>query len=1147
MLGAGPSLARQRQQPPLMDPQEEQGIVSSLAEKTLGGVSMVGNLLGLPASMFADVLMGENPLDQLLSPFSDIQPGGQQRNYLSDVLENYGVLPKNKETGFTLFSDPGEFMLDFARLGADIVGDPLFFTGASLGKAALTQGGQALRKANLLDDVMKVAPTGMGPRQARMNTKVSDVLVHASDDQIDNFAKAAKDMNVDVDDLLNQPVGGGIGFNVGNPFGAPKWTTQGAASERLAKGMDRVGDYVRWSAPGRFAHMLFNPAVAGKWAKMEQQIAGNLHRRVPAAIRQAERSRFEAFDEMNAVHREFDAVYGDQLKSGGNNIPQGAEFGFGDIVMADDRGNYGRVVGMDPDGNFQVFFRNPETGATAQRPMHPSYLHAAFPAGTTEAQAYAMEQSYAVFDKVIRHTAERPGYQGEWHGLMPEFAGTPAPSADLLDKIASASHHMKEANDTLYAEISAKGARTSWIEDGDEFAHFPRYVDPSVREKSEFFKTMLTRTGSMNARTTQTRELPVDIANKLLKDSDARGPWATNRIFNKYNDWLDDDYPFEIPTDSGLVLQGKQAHAKDIADWVSRHRPGRDLYTRQTLEDFYRYQKNTQVASKNLDAIHETLKDHLGQGEIPLVDAFRAADMHETRALEHLAGLTGKSVDELSAMNVPEDVVKAIAGSTRMHRDRVWATKIGQAIDGFLNTFRASVTLPFPSFWARNHVSGQHVNMAMGDMATPADLASYCREYKRAMDMAKHPEQYEKEIREISILGFAGNRIGFEDVELFRTGGQGVLPAGAHRVKQTYREARQFVGDNPSWVDAIPGAKSVRRGFRTVAGTGGKVSQLVEWQNRVPMYLYLRKKGWSAEAASQLVKDLHFDYGDLAPFEKIAARRIFPFYTFSRKIAPLVLKSLVEKPGGALAQTLRATSFGRDIQDIVPEYVGTQAAVPLPSGPSGDARYLTGFGFAHEDPMSFVRGDLKQSGLELLSRTNPMIKGPLEYLTGQSFFQTGPSGGRPIEDLDPTLGRTMANIRDFLAGTEPTTRTNPVRFPGDQIVEALLSNTPPTRAMTTLRTLTDRRKGAGAKAMNLLTGFRVTDVSPGASDAQLQELIAQAQKGLGAKTFSKTWIPDDIEQGFSGQEAQLAAQLDALERLLIARKKERRKQSLKNP
>lgn len=199
-----------------------------------------------------------------------------------------------------------------------------------------------------------------------------------------------------------------------------------------------------------------------------------------------------------------------------------------------------------------------------------------------------------------------------------------------------------------------------------------------------------------------------------------------------------------------------------------------------------------------------------------------------------------------------------------------------------------------------------------------------------------------------------------------------------------------------------------------------------------------------------------------------------------------------------------------------------------------------------EDPLSFVPapgGGVQGSLLELGSRMNPLLKAPLEWMTGQTFFQKGPSGGRELEDLDPTIGRTMASIgrlaanpRAILFGGDEA-QVDPVRIPYS--LEFFAMNTPFSRALTTARTLTDPRKSLAAKAINLGTGVRVTDVSPAAQDAILQERAAELLKDLGGKEFAKPYFPKERKERLSAAEL---AKVETLQQILneLARRRKAR-------
>lgn len=239
-----------------------------------------------------------------------------------------------------------------------------------------------------------------------------------------------------------------------------------------------------------------------------------------------------------------------------------------------------------------------------------------------------------------------------------------------------------------------------------------------------------------------------------------------------------------------------------------------------------------------------------------------------------------------------------------------------------------------------------------------------------------------------------------------------------------------------------------------------------------------------------------------------------------------------------MGQTIQALGRAHKTEDLSPEYLSETASVPLKTLPDGSRRYLTGLGLGFEDPAGFFTPSVKQVGLEALSRTSPLIKAPLEYAFGQSAFQKGPYGGRSLEDLNPPLGQTISNIGQ-LAGLRD--KQGPVKLPGGELFEHVLSNSPLAGVLTSARTLTDPRKNAAAKAINLLSGLHVTDVSPASQDAELLRRAGRVERQLlGARSYSGTFVPKDRQAEFTPKEQEMAAELKALRRLLEERKKQRK-------
>jgi hypothetical protein len=326
------------------------------------------------------------------------------------------------------------------------------------------------------------------------------------------------------------------------------------------------------------------------------------------------------------------------------------------------------------------------------------------------------------------------------------------------------------------------------------------------------------------------------------------------------------------------------------------------------------------------------------------------------------------------------------------------------------------------------------------------------------------------------------------------------------------------------------------------AAAADMTNEYVDTLNRAAPLIYRMRQGHPASQAMKEITEAQVDYSGRAftTEERSILKRAFPFYSFTKSQLYWVAKELLQNPGGRLRNTIRATDLARGNDPSTPDYVAETAAIPLGQTEDGTKRFVTGFGLMHEDPLSFF-GSPKEAMLETLSRSNPLLKGSLEFATGQSFFQRGPDGGRPMNELDPVIGRTLANIGNLTGLREST---DPVRYPGAGFIEQVASNSPLSRVLTTARTLTDTRKDPLTKAANLLSGVRIADISPGAQDRATLEKVTQALKAGGARTFSSTSIPADRLAAMSPAERDLAEKLIELKKTIAKRGRARKKNAL---
>lgn len=715
--------------------------------------------------------------------------------------------------------------------------------------------------------------------------------------------------------------------------------------------------------------------------------------------------------------------------------------------------------------------------------------------------------------------------------------GAPKASPELEAKVKNIAKRASDSMRTIRDEIESMGGRIGFVESREAeeglaaFAYGPRYSSGKAAKEFDPLRggrVLGTQFDSMKKRDAVLRELPKEIINRIATDPEARGKDAAAHIWATYGERLRKDDPLK--------------HAEELAEYFSTKKLVEPFQMRRS-EEFLRYMKGASLVKANMEAIHELVKRQIMDGEpgtVLLEAAFKEAGMEPAKALEHLSKLTGKSVSELKASAIPEDMARAIVGVNRVHTQPEWAKAIGEAIDKFNSWFKSNVTVPFPSFWTRNFISGQYMNLASGLVETPSDIAGYGRQVWRVKDMlaSKIPDDLLQELITEGVIDPKSLSEGVESVSGHLVSG---APANPLQIGQTLRESRQTVLDNPLFLDRVPGTRTARAGWETVKGTGAKVSANVEFANRVPMYLWLtREKGWSPQAAAAKVAELQVDYADLAPAERMVMKRLIPFYSFNRRIAPVIFTTLLERPGGAMGQTIRASNRAASDDVTLPEQIAGTLSIPNPwdRGEGGSKSYITGFGLPYEAPLAFLGDGFQGAARELLSQTSPPVKGVLEWASGESFFQRGPGGGgRDLDEMDPLIGRTLSNLGESV-GVMPE-ESDAVWLPLP--LEFAIANSPASRTLSTTRQMLDPRKSLSDKALNALTGVRVTDVSPRTQDKVLRERATELMEELGAKSFERVFFTEAEKARMDPETLKRVEALELLQAALAQRAKDRKK------
>jgi hypothetical protein len=261
--------------------------------------------------------------------------------------------------------------------------------------------------------------------------------------------------------------------------------------------------------------------------------------------------------------------------------------------------------------------------------------------------------------------------------------------------------------------------------------------------------------------------------------------------------------------------------------------------------------------------------------------------------------------------------------------------------------------------------------------------------------------------------------------------------------------------------------------------------------NRVGPFLKLLSQGVDPSEAARRVGAAQALYGrqDVTPFVGDVLSRFYPFSRFTLGTAPELVRQVLERPGGPMAQALRAGGESSEsaVQSLAGPGVTEGASIPLnnpiidlifgrvsdatpgsPTGfgesPGGD-RYLANLGTVEQDLLSFA-----DPGRELGGRLNPLFRFPLEAATGFAFH----SGGR-IEDLRPSLGKVLGRV----AGMEERIWLPPA-------LEHVIGLSPASRFVSTAAKLAD---GTPEAFFNALTGLRIANVTPAVAGRVAGDLV----------------------------------------------------------
>lgn len=573
---------------------------------------------------------------------------------------------------------------------------------------------------------------------------------------------------------------------------------------------------------------------------------------------------------------------------------------------------------------------------------------------------------------------------------------------------------------------------------------------------------------------------------------------------------------------------------------------GRGLFDRDTAADILRYGVGGARSEASAQVVTNALVNaasDIAAGDVPaggFVNLMAAAQGlgFNPKLLEGVlakdARLAGRDIATLSVPQKLVEELKAYAPRSfepeRGIGGRLW--------DSYTNAFKVGA-LANPAYHARNLYSGYLSSLTAGGMnpislirSMAAGGAAGRGNYKGVINRLRKSPAFQgmsdEEIVEKFLAGGARNNLGqgqIMDNNLANDAQNLLVGQDAQRKVPWFGKGGLLYDPSRTvsdWftvrgVDFAGAAKGLdrptpSRTLNPLIDLHERTGRWVEDKLRIGTYIEGLRQGMSPDAAAELVAKTQVDYSPQAftQFER-NLKRYIPFYSYNRGIAPLVAENILLRPGGLQGQVTRVVASGaRPSEDsFLPDDLKKTTAIQLPGqyGTDGNLqRYLTKIDLPWRglvDLVSPAAGNtageafgktLLRTGMNLMGQLNPLIKGPLEYLTDRQFYS-----GRELSDTYSMLEQDLG--------------------PQARWVEQLIANAPGgSKLLGLVRTARDERLSPQDKAIKLLvnygSGVGITDRDPEkarsqAARAMLTELLKSTP---GVQSYENLTVPEEALQ-----------------------------------
>lgn len=1035
---------------------DDDGVLKTLGHGTLSTIGAIGNFLDIPGSMVRDVLVGQNPLDNLASPLSsDNRVSGR------DVLQKAGLVGVNRK---------GLDASDIAGFVGEVALDPLTYL--SFGASALGKGGKVVKAAGGI-------PKNLS-RVGRMTTEVAPAALRAAPDALANAAKRKGYSSTDAFLAArgSEKLGGLVG--VGIPFKSPSFTVgTGRVAQKIGSALDKIGDIASY---GKIPGTQFSPGR--QVARVFSSDAMGLH--TPGVAKRAQ-----------DLPGKREAIITGHRAATAKDVSELARHG----ALDDETSMFGRAYGEDV---LDISKLPAEQQAKAR-----------LAAKITDPWKQKLDESF-IEARTLGIRVERHG-DPSGGGYLPRF---------FVEKLNNSANTMGREDYLVgikgMTEQLRKAIADPKVLEGefDDAVDYVRETYPAVVELPQ--AEVMRQGGEAVGASIDQEKWQRGIAQASRNAEDLvhhiRHVYTTEQraVGGFGRNWLADIQ------DAQIGMDWKATRAETMLDILKDvAKPTREITAQGETRTV-----GEVLEAAGLDPVANVNRPHPVSGTNEEVR--EGALLYLARALD-MAPYDDATLTALAARRLPaaeaDDLVRLMKGDDIKNV----VGPLVQMFDAASNFFKVSV-LNWPSRYSRDFTSSQAMNILTGNY----DQGAFNQLHKMVAggtgDFTDIPI-VQQMLAEQGLEATAENSTEIMR-QLFYTYEKHTAVAGTHGTSEIVGElsgnlpggtkgfAAEFPGRDPlsplspSTLNSGAPARSLAAwnplnvrgiGGRLTSGAkpvaiGERLGRYTDTMGRGTAFIANLKKGVAPEEASRIADAIQVNYKprSFTAAERKYLKRAFPFYSFVSRMLPEVAKQLLERPGGGIGQAIRAQNELRSDDDgPIPEHVSKGLAINLGETPTGDQRYLTAMDLMHEAPLNvaqFKNGapDLPGTLRNVGSMLNPYIKGVAELSFGKTLFQN-----RELEDSDPTIGRLLTNVG--LRDEAMSGRAKPFI---NTTFEQVVANSPAARLFSSLRTATDPRKGIGAKALNLGTGARITDVSPRVQRGILIDRLSELMKSRGASEMS---------------------------------------------